>query len=75
MIEDGRAFGATLALKHVLALLERKGIISTSELTDTLDAAQAELRQIAERPDVIAPNAVAEAGRGIGLLYVRSSPH
>jgi len=26
MIEDGRAFGATLALKHILGLLVRKGL-------------------------------------------------
>lgn len=74
MIEDGRAFGATIALKHILALLERKGIVGTNELTDALDAAQAELNQISSRPGVIASEAVAEAGRGIGLLYVRSSP-
>lgn len=73
MIEDGRAFGLTIALKHILAHLERKGIIGTKELTDLLDAAQAELKVISKRPGVIAPEAVAEAGRGIGYLYVRST--
>lgn len=71
MIEDGRAFGATIALKHILALLESKGIIGTKELTDALDAAQAELKAIGNRPGVMTPEATAEAGRGIGYLYVR----
>jgi hypothetical protein len=71
MIEDGRAFGNTIALKHILALLERKGIVSTRALTDALDAAQAELNQIGERPGVISPAAVAEGGRAIGYLHLR----
>jgi hypothetical protein len=28
MIEDGRGFGATMALKHILVLLERKGVVT-----------------------------------------------
>jgi hypothetical protein len=76
MIEDGRAFGVNLALKHILALLERKGLVSQSELTDVLDVALEELQTIANRnhqdqSPVMAPEAVAEAGRAIGSLYVR----
>jgi hypothetical protein len=71
MIEDGRAFGATLVLKHVLGLLEGKGLVTQRELTETLDAALEELRVIGNQPNVIAPSAAAEAGRAIGLLYVR----
>jgi hypothetical protein len=67
MIEDGRAFGATMALKHILGLLERKGVITHGELTSVLDAALAELGGI----DQLSPAARAEAGRAVGLLYVR----
>src|SRR4030088_2329445 len=59
--EDGRAFGATLALKHILGLLER------NELTSVLDDAQGETRAIADRT-AMAPDSAA-AGRAIGLLY------
>jgi hypothetical protein len=73
MIEDGRGFGATLALKHVLGLLERKGMVTHNELTNILDDALEELRTIGER-GVIAPAEAAIAGRAIGLLYVRQKP-
>jgi hypothetical protein len=71
MIEVGRAFGTTLALKHILGLLERKGLVSQEELTKVLDGAQEELQAIKDRPGVIAPQMVDEAGRAIGYLYVR----
>jgi hypothetical protein len=68
--EDGRAFGATLALKHILGLLERKGLVTHNELTSVLDDAQEETRAIADRT-AMAPDSAAAAGRAIGLLYVR----
>ncbi len=70
MIEDGRAFGATLALKHILGLLERKGLVTHNELTSVLDDAQEETRAIADRT-AMAPDSAAAGGRAIGLLYVR----
>ena len=56
-------------------LLERKDILDTNEVTGALDAALAELNITADRPGVIAPEAAVEAARGIGLLYVRSTPN
>jgi hypothetical protein len=67
MIEDGRAFGAVVALKHILGSLERKGIFAHSEITMLLDAAQKEIDGI--KP--LTPEARAEAGRAVGYLYVR----
>jgi hypothetical protein len=67
MIEDGRAFGATMALKHVLRLLERKGVITHAEIITTLDDALEELRGVTS----LAPDAHAAAGRAVGFLYVR----
>jgi hypothetical protein len=67
MIEDGRAFGATVALKHILGLLERKGLVTNGEITKVLDAALDELKGVS----TLTPAAHAEAGRAVGLLYVR----
>jgi hypothetical protein len=67
MIEDGRAFGAVVALKHILGSLERKGILTHFEITKLLDAAQNEIDGI--KP--LTPEARAEAGRAVGFLYVR----
>jgi hypothetical protein len=72
MIEDGRAFGATLALKQILGLLVRKGLVTQSELTNVLDDALEELRTMAAaEKTAIAPHEAANAGRAIGLLYFR----
>jgi hypothetical protein len=43
MIEDGRAYAVTMALKHILGLLESKGLLAPGELTKVLDAALEEL--------------------------------
>jgi len=62
MIEDGRAYGATLALKHILGLLERKGVVTHSELTNVLDDALEELRALGNT--AFSPGAGAEAKQG-----------
>lgn len=67
MIEDGRAFGTTVALKHILAMLELKGILTHGERVKMLDEALGELDKI----EPLTPEARAEAGRAIGFLYVK----
>lgn len=69
MTTDGTAYGTNLAVKHILALLERKGITTQDEVVKALDGALDELQSL--RKGVMAPDATAEAGRAIGLLYVR----
>jgi hypothetical protein len=70
MITGGTAYGTGLALKHILALLERKGVTTHGEVVSALDAALAELDEL-RRNGAIAPDAGAAAGRAIGLLYLR----
>jgi hypothetical protein len=70
MITGGTAYGTDLALKHILALLEHKGVVTQGEVVKALDGALAELDEL-RRSGVIAPDAGAAAGRAIGLLYVR----
>jgi hypothetical protein len=69
MIDDGRAYGVALALKHILGLLERSGVIEHRDLGGVLDDALAELKSLGE--GVIAPEAGAAAAKTIGLLYLR----
>ena len=69
MITGGTAYGTGLALKHILALLEHKGVVTQGEVVKALDGALDELQSL--RKGVMAPDATAEAGRAIGLLYVR----
>ena len=68
LIEDGRAYGNTLAIKQILTLLERKGVLKGDEITLALDKALEELRRTGDR---LNPEQSAIAGRAIGLLYVR----
>jgi hypothetical protein len=49
MIFDGRAFGAILSLKHVLGLLQQKGLISQDEIILALNDASTELASISNR--------------------------
>jgi hypothetical protein len=68
MIEDGRAFGNTIALKHILALLERKSLIQHAEITKALDAA---LEEVQNSKADLTPDARGAAGRAVGYLFVR----
>jgi len=70
MITGGTAYGTGLALKHILALLEHKGVVTQGEVVKALDGALAELDEL-RRNGTIAPDAGAAAGRAIGLLYLR----
>ena len=70
MITGGTAYGTDLALKHILALLEHKGVVTHGEVVKALDGALAELEEL-RRNGAIAPDAGAAAGRAIGLLYLR----
>jgi hypothetical protein len=69
MIKDGRAYGIALAVKHVLALIERKGVVTTNETTSALDAA---LEELGTLKGAITPEAAADAGNTVGLLYSRN---
>ena len=66
MIEDGRAYGVTIALKHILGLLERKGVFTNAERFQVLDDALEELYGLP-----LTPTAKAEAGNTVGALYHR----
>ncbi len=67
MIEDGRAYGIAIALKHILGLLESKRLLAQGERTKVLDAALGELDGIT----TLTPTARAEASKTIGALYLR----
>lgn len=69
MIEDGRAFGNTVATKHLLRLLVRKGVISRADVTKLHDEAQAELQKVVENGK-LSPAEAANGARAIGFLYV-----
>jgi len=69
MIEDGRAFGNTVATKHLLKLLVRKGVISRSDVTKLHDEAQADLQKIVEN-GALSPDEAVKGARAIGYLYV-----
>lgn len=69
MIKEGRAFGNTVAIKHLLSLLVRKGVISRADVTKLHDEAQAELRKVVENSALSADEA-AKGAKAIGFLYV-----
>jgi hypothetical protein len=69
MIDDGRAYGVTLALKHILGLLERNGVIKHGDVVGALDNALDELKGLSK--GVTTPDAATAAGNAIGLLYIR----
>ena len=66
MIEDGRAYGLMIALKHLLRTLEHKGVLSQTETFAMLDNALEVLRGI---PPLAGP-AGADAATTVGGLYV-----
>lgn len=69
MIEDGRAFGNTVATKHLLRLLVQNGVISRADVTKLHEDAQAELQAIVGR-GAMSPDEGAKGARAIGYLYV-----
>jgi hypothetical protein len=64
----GTAYGTALAVKHILALLEQKGVVAHGEVVKALDSALDELNGL---KGVMAPDASAAAAKAIGLLYLR----
>jgi hypothetical protein len=64
------AFGVTLALKHVLMLLEHAGVVAQGEVTTALDSALSELDEL-RASGAVDPDAGLAAGQAIGSLYVR----
>jgi hypothetical protein len=69
MITDGTAFGTALALKHILSMLEQKGIVTRKEIVRVLDGAIDELKALGK--NAIPAEAGADAAKAIGLLYIR----
>jgi hypothetical protein len=67
MLEDGRAYGLIIALKHLLRTLERKGVLAHSETVTMLDAALDELKSIPN----LKGDAAADAARAVGSLYLK----
>jgi hypothetical protein len=63
----GTAYGTALAVKHILALLEQKGV-AHGEVVKALDSALDELNGL---KGVMDPDASAAAAKAIGLLYLR----
>ena len=68
MIDDGRAFGNTVAIKHLLKLLVRKGVISRADVTKLHDEAQDEVDAIKGNGALSAKESV-KAALAIGYLY------
>lgn len=66
MIEDGRTFGVEIALKNLLRLVERKGVLERGEVVNLLDISLDEIRN----SDALTPDGKAEAARAIGGLYL-----
>ena len=66
MIEEGRAYGLMIALKHLLRTLEHKGVLSQTETFAMLDGALEELKGI----PTLARHASAEAAATIRGLYL-----
>ena len=69
MITDGTAFGTALALKHILGMLEQKGLVTRKEIVRVLDGAIDELKALGK--NAIPAEAGADAAKAIGLLYIR----
>ena len=66
-LPGGTAYGTALAVKHILALLEQKGV-AHGEVVKALDSALDELNGL---KGVMAPDVSAAAAKAIGLLYLR----
>jgi hypothetical protein len=64
MIENGSAYGATVAARHLLQLLEACGV-TPLEMREALDDALAELK----RTPGLEKQVYAEAARAVGRLY------
>lgn len=69
MINEGRAFGNTVAMKHLLKALISKGVLTRSDVEKLHDGAQDELREIKSR-GVLSDEGCADAARAIGFLYI-----
>jgi hypothetical protein len=67
-LPGGTAYGTALAVKHILALLEQRGVVAHGEVVKALDSALDELNGL---KGVMAPDASAAAARTISLLYLR----
>jgi hypothetical protein len=68
MIEDGQAYGVAMAFQSLLQLLEKKGVVLSSERTDMLKAVSEEISDMQKR-GAMSANAAAEASRFVGLIY------
>jgi len=67
MSENGTAYAAALTMRHLLRLLESKGLLSNSEIRQALDGALGELREAGAR-GAISHDASAEASRTIEMM-------
>jgi hypothetical protein len=67
MSENGTAYAAALTIRHLLRLLENKGLASSSEIRQLLDAVQGELRE-AGASGALSRDASAEASKTIGIM-------
>ena len=62
MGENGTAYAAALTIRHLLRLLENKGLASSSEIRQLLDGVQGELREAGAR-GALSHDASIEASR------------
>jgi hypothetical protein len=67
MSENGTAYAAALTIRHLLRLLESKGLASSSEIRQLLDGVQGELRE-ADARGALSHEASTEASRAIGTM-------
>ena len=67
MSENGTAYAAALTIRQVLRLLESKGLLSSAEIRQALDAATGELREAGAR-GVLSQDASALAAETIGMM-------
>jgi hypothetical protein len=65
MIQDGRAVGRAIALKHLLEKLELKDILPFAEREKMIDKIQYEL----ERIPALKGEALNDAKRSVGVLW------
>jgi hypothetical protein len=67
MSANGTAYAAALTIRHLLRLLENKGLASSSEIRQLLDGVQGELREAGAR-GALSHDAWAEASQTIGIM-------
>ena len=67
MSENGTAYAAALTIRHLLRLLESKGLLTPYEIRQVLDGALGELREAGAR-GAISPDASTEASQAIGMM-------